>query len=117
MDCLGSEIRRGSRRPVGRVSTEDWIKLSKEEKAAWDEKLKAERDLVKEYGFDSKVTKKRDSSDTAFVDTLPKEAKQDLSTPVPPNRALDPPSETTVSDGNATSYLQLISINSIYAFS
>ena len=40
VDCLGSEIRKGSRRPIGRVSTEEWNKLSSEEKEAWDEKLK-----------------------------------------------------------------------------
>ena len=64
VDSLGSEIRRGSRRPVGRVSTENWIRLPEVEKRAWDKKLKEERDLAAKYGFTTKDT------DTAFVDTV-----------------------------------------------
>ena len=65
VDSTGSEIRRGSRRPIGRVSTAVWKKLSKEEKAEWAAKLKAERNLAKKFGFDT------EDVDDAFVKASP----------------------------------------------
>ena len=51
VDCLGSEIRQGSSRPVGQVSTKDWKKLSREEKKELHKTHEPERDLAARYGF------------------------------------------------------------------
>ena len=68
VDSTGSEIRRGSRRPIGRVSSDDWKKLTEDQKDEWGRKLKGERDLAKKFGFKSRT------GDDAFVADDPREA-------------------------------------------
>ena len=68
VDSTGSEIRRGSRRPIGRVSSKDWKNLTDEQKDEWGRKLKGERDLAKKFGFKSRT------GDDVFVTNDPREA-------------------------------------------
>ena len=43
VDSTMSEIRRGSRRPIGRVSSAQWNKLTSDEKRAWAKKVEEEK--------------------------------------------------------------------------
>ena len=43
VDSTLSEIRRGSRRPIGRVSSAQWNKLTSDEKRAWAKKVEEEK--------------------------------------------------------------------------
>ena len=63
VDSFGSEIRKGSRRPIGRISTEDWIKMDRKAQDAFAEKYKGD----KAKSVADRVADLKESSGSGFV--------------------------------------------------